>query len=313
MLPVPNQPIKSSSITDHDVQVYKKLCQDLENLVQLTKGIDKISTVKPSIPEKVPIKTEETKKEAISEPSVPEKIEETNKLVASKPLVTDKTKEREKSVVTKPSVPVKVEEPQKVTVMMQQVKPSVREIVDSIKGDEEEKSKSNEPSPIKREMSNILDNLKTVGEDCEVEKEKKLEHSKPIKDDKLTKEKSVPMEDEDAILSNVPTVKLNKDNDCKSKDITRRKRSSLSCQDSCSTSTAANNWEGERCSLRSILSHRNRQQSVSMICSAAASAHQVTRLTAKCIFHITNHLTVQCCILLVFFLVLLLAIFNNVP
>jgi hypothetical protein len=261
--------------------VYQKLCQDLENLVQLTKGIDA-----------VPVQSE-----------------------------------TQSSQVSKADTSASVCKETAIDVTLVEGKPDrfsvVGAMIESIGKDtakEVDEDEAAETSPIKHEISTILDNLKKLGEDsncsnsscseiietkdevvvddqsfnvmtkeiCDAAAEHKEAEAKPMeKKEADEEEERKDRVDDNVFFRNVQLAKLSGDwKESTPNGAVINRRTSL---------TSEANWEGE---IRSC-------ERVSRVCNAS---HDMSRLTTKYICYITNHITAQFCLLLVFFLVLLLAI-----
>ncbi|KAL7301679.1 hypothetical protein TKK_0005681 [Trichogramma kaykai] len=313
---------------------YKKLCQDLENLVQLTKGID--ANVSSS--------TQQATAKSVASNDKPAAL----RVMSASEIIDDiarddnddEKKEKNKDKEEK----------------------------------KEEEDKVDGQSTIKREISTVLDDLKNLRETCREDIKRCRESellqptsSKPIGSGALESSSSTEATAPTTSSSSSREKCENSDNSSKAfmrsvreaklagdwKESTPRARndagqSTVSDDDELDRArhrgrqrpqpeqqqrplqSRGNNWEGERAAeavvtcglLGTVLSRDNQRRSVELFGSATAAS---ARLTAKCIRHITNNngnsnnnnnsnsnnnLTAQCCccILLVFFLVLLIAI-----
>ncbi|KAJ8672831.1 hypothetical protein QAD02_004091 [Eretmocerus hayati] len=311
--PIPSRGEATSSIdpiTEQEISVYKKLCQDLENLVQLTKGVD-------AVPEPTPSNTtSEFTSSSVEQSFVAPSSEAEVVQISSS---TDEDHQASAGCVV--------------------------EIIDCIRKDSESQPKVDqdvEMSPVKREISNILDNLKSLADDsdgpiasnsCEVEEIVKKE-VKEVLDEPLddpTKDSGDPSPDH---VTQDDHIEVVQENDEQRKEEEEEKRDhaddnpffqSLQLAKSkgewkestpvnrrinsqvmetpvagCST----HHWEGE--------TRPCDNEQIRMLCNNAIPC-DVHKLTAKYIFYITNHVTAQYCLLLVFLIVLLFAIVTAVP
>lgn len=311
----PPQPIPPRSVepfTEQEISVYKKLCQDLENLVQLTKGIDGISTCGKSA--------------VITLSSIPPSDVI---VIKKKSSVSDIEKTTTNDTLVMKNSP------------KSNIERKMEDDIDIVSYNIDYKTQI-ETSPVKREISMILDNLKSLREDSnpinsscsdEDNEEKDGKHKNTLIDDKsfkeITKEicdlvarddvdkhelavkvnekesevdklreddENKDRVDDNLFFRNVQLAKLS--GDWKESTPNNDSGNAVIASDRCTSLTGGDsisNWEGE---IRSC------EQCVSMVCNAS----HMSRLTAKYICYITNHITTQFCLLLVFFLVLLLAI-----
>ena len=268
-------------ISEQEISVYRKLCQDLENLVQLTKGIDAVPA--PSEPPPpAPQKENATSSSSSEDDEKPEAEQETSPINYEISTILENLRslgERTGSSTSCSKEELKVE--------------ASKPIVADDKGFG--KMTKDTCDPAAREAAapaNESKSKKIIGKEEEEEDEEEEEEEEEELEEKERKDRLL---DDNVFFRKVQLAKLSGDwkESTPNSNAVNQRRSSLADTDNSS------HWEGE---IRSS----SEPQRVSMVCNA--SSPDMSRLTAKYVCYITNHITTQLCLLLVFFLALLLAI-----
>ncbi|CAB0043956.1 unnamed protein product [Trichogramma brassicae] len=308
---------------------YKKLCQDLENLVQLTKGIDS------NVPASTARATTATKSVAASnnKPTAALRVMSASEIIDGIARDDDKDDQKEKD-----------EEEDKVD-GQSTIKREISTVLDDLKNLREtcredikrcresellQPSKPIGSSALESSSSTEATTAPTASgsarEKCDNRDNSSKAFMRSVREAKLAGDwkESTPR----ARTDDGQQLTISDDDP----DHPRRRGRQREQQPPAALRSRANDWEGERaaeasavvtCSLLgTVLSRDNQRRGVELFGQATAAS---ARLTAKCIRHITNNsngngnnnnnnnnnnLTAQCCccILLVFFLVLLIAI-----
>lgn len=279
--PPPQPSLDVKPFTEQEISVYKKLCQDLERLVQLTKAADDVTPTSPITPQLPAARASPT---LTADVPVPTPVDVPPSDEPAKPLDTEASAESS----------------------------SVDELI--VIDDAEIEWKVNEliePSPVKRDVSASLKESTTRSvSSCSSDKPEaaqtaatKEEATRSCKPDDAAAVAS-----RDEFFRGVQLAKLSGDWKESTPSVghqqvtavvrqplvsDRRRTSLLGVNE---PGNNGHHWEGEL---------RSREQRLGIACNAS---HAMSRLTANYICYITNHLTAQFCLLLVFFLVLLLAI-----
>ncbi|XP_023318017.1 uncharacterized protein LOC106649425 isoform X2 [Trichogramma pretiosum] len=326
-------PKETAARAEPENSAYKKLCQDLENLVQLTKGIDG----------KVPSSTQQATAKSVASNDKPAAL----RVMSASEIIDgiardddDEKKEKDEDEENKKEEEDKVDGQSTIkreisTVLddLKNLRETCREDIKRCRESELLQPTSNKPiggGALESSSSTEATTAPTTSssssrEKCENRDNSSKAFMRSVREAKLAGDwkESTPRARNDAGQSTVS------DDDDGLDRLHHRGRQQPEQQ---RPLQSRNNWEGEHaaeavvtCSLLgTVLSRDNQRRGVELFGSATAAS---ARLTAKCIRHITNNngnsnknnnsnsnsnnnLTAQCCccILLVFFLVLLIAI-----
>lgn len=271
---------KFKIMAEQDDKIYNQLCQDLENLTKLSKGIDASLNVNISIKEE---EEEEEKEEEKEEVELVKSVNEESNLLS---VGNTESSESCESIIYKNLVSAK-NEPNEVS---------------NIVKDFENQFKSSEDPLLQDNTMTVFDNP--------VYKKKDSEEKKMFED--LTKESIKPSlvkrtnSDEVVYRLESSTKEPLDSNNLFTKEVNTKKDSEKmplpfvfqhSQGQSNNEERRCVAWEGESC--------RSSCDRVSLMCNAS---NDMSRLTIKYIDHITNRIKQQYCLLLLFLLLLLFAI-----